>query len=183
MSSPDPKSIVQRYYEEIGNQRNLAVADEIFAPEYKNFPDSQPPYGPEGVKQFITSFVVKTFPDLQATIDDIVVEGDTVAVAVTLHATHTSPINWIPGIPPVAPTGKRFALREFVFWRVSEGKIVERKLVVDKLEMLQQVGGLPNQWSRGSRCTKSFVVRQVGTENPSDSGKYVHSCSNSDRMK
>lgn len=145
MSSLDPKSIVKRYYEEIGNQRKLAVADEIIAPEFKLFRDSQPPYGPEGVKQFITWFCVDTFPDLQGTIDDIVAEGDTVAVAVTLHATHTSPINWIPGIPTIAPTGKRFALREYVFWKVSNSKIVERKIVIETLEMLQQVGGLPNQ--------------------------------------
>lgn len=92
-----------------------------------------------------TGFCVDTFPDLHATIEDLIAEGDMVAVAVTLHATHTSPIDWIPGIPPIAPTGKRFALREFVFWRVSNSKIVERKIVVATLETLQQLGGLPIQ--------------------------------------
>ncbi len=143
MNTFDPKLFVQRYYEEIGNQRNLAVADDLFASEFMLFPDSQPPYGPEGVKQFITWLCIDTFPDLTVTIEDLIAEGNIVAAGVTLHATHTSPINWIPGIPTIAPTGKRFAIREYVFWRVSNNKIVERNLLVDSLGMLHQLGALP----------------------------------------
>jgi predicted ester cyclase len=139
MSSTDPKSVVLRYYEEVGFQRKFEVADEIFAPEFKMFPNSEPPFGPEGVKQFLQGFVVETFPDLTVTVDDVVAEGDTVAVAVTLKATHNNTaFTWVPGMP-AEPTGKSFGLREFVFWKVKDGKIVERKLVVDWLEALQQL--------------------------------------------
>ena len=48
MDTLDPKAIIQRYYEKIGNQRRLAVADDIVALHFKLFPDSLPPYGPEG---------------------------------------------------------------------------------------------------------------------------------------
>ncbi len=143
MDAHDPKTIVRRYYEEVGNQRQLAVADTMFAPDFKLFPHSQPPYGPEGVKQFITWLCINTFPDLHVTIEELIAEGERVAAAVTLHATQTSPIDWLPELGTIPPTGKRFAVPEFVFWRVVDGRIVERQIVVDTWEMLRQLGVLP----------------------------------------
>lgn len=143
MNTLDPKAVIRRYYEEIGNRRHLAVADEIVAPHFKLFPDSPPPYGPEGVKQFISWLCITTLPDLYVTIEHLIAEGEMVAAGVTLHATQTTPLNWLDGLDPVAPTGKAFALREFVFWRVSDGKITERNIVVDTWGMLHQLGVLP----------------------------------------
>ena len=97
MDTLDPKAIIRRYYEEIGNQRRLAVADDIVAPPFKLFPDAPPPYGPEGVKQFISWLCITTFPDLQVTIEHLIAEGELVAAGVTLHATQTTPLNWLDG--------------------------------------------------------------------------------------
>jgi predicted ester cyclase len=140
MSSHDPKSIVQRYYEEVANQRKLEVADEIIAPDFKLFPDSEPPLGPEGVKQFIFWLCITTFPDMHVTIEDLVAEGEMVAAGVTLHATQHVPIDWISAVDVIPPTGKRFAMEEFVFWRVVDGKITERRLLVGTLGMVRQLG-------------------------------------------
>jgi predicted ester cyclase len=143
MHTHDPKAIIRRYYEEIGNQRQLAVADEIIAPHFRLFPNSAPPYGPEGVKQFITWLCLRTFPDLRVTIEDLIAEGEQVAAFVTLHATQTTPLDWISGAGTIAPTGKSFALKEYVLWRVVDGKIVERKILVGTWDMLQQLNALP----------------------------------------
>jgi predicted ester cyclase len=140
MSSQDPKSVVRRYYEEVANQRKLDVADEIIAPDFKLFPDSEPPFGPEGVKQFISWLIIDTFPDMHVTIEDLVAEGEMVAAGVTLHATQNTPIDWISAVNVIPATGKRFAMEEFVFWRVVDGKITERRLVVGTLAMLRQLG-------------------------------------------
>lgn len=140
MDSQEPKAIIQRYYEEIGNQRQLAVADEIIAPRFRLFPDSPPPHGPDGVKQFITWLCINTFPDLYVTIDGLVAEEEQVAAFVTLHATQTSPIDWLSGIGTIAATGKRFAFKEYVLWRVIDGKITERIILVDTWGMLQHLG-------------------------------------------
>ena len=51
------------------------------------------------------------------------------------------------GFPTIEPTGKPFSLREFVFWKVKGGKIIERKVMVDMLDLIRQLGGLPNQSS------------------------------------
>jgi predicted ester cyclase len=142
MSAEQNKIIIRRYYEEIANQRQLAIADEIIDPDFKLFPWSEPPFGPEGVKHFITWLCIITFPDLQVTIEDIVAAGDRVAVRVTLHATQTNPINWLANFRTIPPTDKPFALQEYVFWRLAEGKIVERWLLVDTWGMLQQLGAI-----------------------------------------
>lgn len=140
MGIQQPKDIIRRYYEEIGNRRQLALADEIIAPDFRLFSDSTPPYGPEGVKEFITFLCISTFPDLVVTIENLIGEGEYVAAFVTLHATHISPVDWFPEVGTIAPTGKPFTLQEFVLWRVVGGKIVERRVLVDTWGMLQQLG-------------------------------------------
>lgn len=97
----EPKTVVERYYKEIGIQRRLSLADEIFAPDFKLFPFSEPPYGPEGVKNFI---------------------------------------RWLEDAGVAAPTGKPFELREFVFWRVQDGLITEREVILDRWSVAQQLG-------------------------------------------
>lgn len=44
------------------------------------------------------------------------------------------------GIGTIPPSGKRFELQEYQFWRVREGKIVERSVCFDTLGMLFQSG-------------------------------------------
>jgi predicted ester cyclase len=136
-----PKAVVHRYYEEVGNRRQLAAADDIIAPQFRLFPDSEPPYGPEGVKGFIEWLCITTFPDMHVTIEHLIAEGEWVAAGVTLHATQTAPVDWIDGADIIAPTGRRFTLKEHVFWRVVDGKIVERHLVIDTWGMLKQLRG------------------------------------------
>lgn len=140
MSAEANKTIVFRYYEEIANQRQLAVADELFASSFRLFPDSQPPYGSEGVKQFITWLCITNFPDLRVTIEDLIAEEDKVAAHVTLHATQQVTMDWLPAVEPIPPTGKPFAMPEFVIWRLADGKIVERRVFIDFLAVLQQMG-------------------------------------------
>jgi len=139
MPAEQNKAIVRRFFEEMCNLRNFAVADEIFAPEFKMFPDSQPPFGADGVKGFMAWFT-GVFPDVMATIDSIICEDDTVAIRVTLRATQTNPINWIQGFGNIEPTGKPFELIEYQFWRVTDGKLAERWVCFDTLRMLSQLG-------------------------------------------
>ena len=141
MTAEENKAIVSRYYEEIGNQRKFDVADEIFDANFKLFSDSQPPYGPESVKQFMGWFIGVKFPDLHVTIDGIVGDSDVVATRVTLHATQNASVDWIAGFN-IAPTGKAFDLQEYIFWRVVDGKITERWSCFDTLGMLYQLGAV-----------------------------------------
>ncbi len=128
------KALVRRQFEELLNRKNLSVIDEDMAPDFVDH--SAPPgapQGPEGVRQWMTH-LYSVAPDLHATIEDIVAEGDTVVVRNTWHGTHTGPLFGIP------TTGKPFTLTGFVLWRIRDGKIAERRATLDLWGLRQQLG-------------------------------------------
>src|SRR6266511_2548852 len=80
MSTEANKAIVRRFFEEAFEQGNLAVLDEILAPNsVSSGPNALPgmPTGPEGAKMTITMYR-NAFPHLHFTIDEQVAEGNTV---------------------------------------------------------------------------------------------------------
>jgi steroid delta-isomerase-like uncharacterized protein len=145
MSSEDNKALIRRFYEEVWNRGNLAVAEEIFADDYVRHdlrPGTAPP-GPQGQKQ-IASMFRAAFPDLESTVDLIIAEGDMVAARWTLHGTHTGP--WAG----VAPTGKAVTFSGVNIFRIAGGKVVEIWNHRDDLGLMQQLGapvyaGYPGQ--------------------------------------
>jgi predicted ester cyclase len=84
------------------------------------------------------------FPDLHQEIEDLVAEGDTVAVRVTMTVTHLGPFLG------VAPTGRRVRYDGMDFFRFREGKTVEHWTATDDLGLMQQLGVVPSSepWSR-----------------------------------
>ena len=86
-------------------------------------------------------WVLDIGPDTHYHIDDIIAEGDKVAVRMTVSGTHTGPIRDIP------PTGKRISV-DYVHWfRLADGKVAELWAVRDDLNeadlrgaVLRQVG-------------------------------------------
>ena len=84
------KAIARRYIEELFTQGNLDVADELVAEDFVN----HSPFGEEdtgdreGLKQAASGFLA-SFPDGQFVIDDMIAEGDLVAMRGTGRGTHT----------------------------------------------------------------------------------------------
>lgn len=105
---------------------------ELFAPDHVTH-GTQNLQGPEGVKQMMTVFVT-AFPDYQENIENIIAEGDMVAVSYTLTGTFTGKYGDIP------PTGKKLSLPYFVLARFKDGKQVESWMYGDELGFFQQMG-------------------------------------------
>lgn len=74
------------------------------------------------------------FPDLNYTIQNIVVAEDQVSVHVLMTGTHTG---YLFGIPP---TGKVVSVDQMQIERIVNGKIVEHWRVTDDLKMMKQLG-------------------------------------------
>lgn len=74
-----------------------------------------------------------TFGNLRVTLDDIVADGDRVAVRATWRGVHKGPFRGL------APTGKQFAFTGMVFWRIADGKIAERWAEVDFAALAKQL--------------------------------------------
>ena len=136
--SAENKAILRRFFEDLFNTGNLAVADEIVATDYLNHnaaPGETP--GREGLKQFVAA-VRTAFPDLHFTVEDQIAEGDKVVTRFTGRGTHRGEFMGIP------PTGKAFAISGIGLYRLADGKIVEDRVQEDTLGMLQQLGAIPS---------------------------------------
>ncbi len=118
MSAEENKAAQRRIIEEVINRKDLDLADELFSEEHKLYPESSGVgCGPEGMKRAFAG-LHEEFPDIHVEIEDILAEGDTVAVRLTFSGTH-------------APSGQKAAWPEMVFARFSAGKAVESWQVTD----------------------------------------------------
>jgi steroid delta-isomerase-like uncharacterized protein len=134
MSLEKNKAIVRRWIEEV-NKRNLAVLDELVAPDF--FHPTHHLRGPEGMKQFYSMFL-KGFPDLHETIEGIIAEGDKVWHRFKTTGTHTGEFEY--GKTRLAPSGKKVAWTGVNFWRIVDGKVVEKESIYDMLGFLHALG-------------------------------------------
>ncbi len=134
MSTEENKANIRRLVEEVYNAGNLDAVDELVAPDVFNHPAVAEHR--HGIDSFIhvMEWVRDISPDVHYEIDDIIAEGDKVAVRMTQSGTHTGPIRGIP------PTGKSFSV-DYVHWfRLAGGKVAELWAVRDDLGRLKQLG-------------------------------------------
>jgi steroid delta-isomerase-like uncharacterized protein len=138
MSLDANKKLACRIWAEVFNERNLALADELIAPEAVNHEagPGAPTRGPQSLAAAVT-WLSGAFPDVHMAIDDVLAEGDKVVLQTTMNGTHQGPFMGI------APTGRRFAQRQVHFVRIMDGKAVEHWAVRDDLGLMQQLGAVP----------------------------------------
>lgn len=97
-------------------------------------------------QQFFAVFWT-AFPDLSAKIEDIVAEGDKVAIRVLNTGTHKGDFQGIP------PTGKKVSFEGRDFMTLRDGKIVEQQAGVDMMELMQQIGAIPAETHASASST------------------------------
>jgi steroid delta-isomerase-like uncharacterized protein len=142
MSAEQNKAIVRRFIEELWNNRNLDVADEIFAADCITHQLRSgaelvaAPRNPEVVKKHVTEWLVG-FPDLRFTIEQMIAEADQVVARTVLQGTHIG--TWLG----IAPTGKQVNIRMITIHRIANGKIAEDWVLVESLGFFQQLGLIP----------------------------------------
>jgi steroid delta-isomerase-like uncharacterized protein len=129
----DPADLVRRLHAALLDARDPAVVDAFFADDFvsHNNPPGFPP-GVEGVKQFFSMFR-DAFPDVTVVIDELVADGDRVAVATTFTGTHQGELMGM------APTGKRVSVTGIDIVRVAGGRIVEHRGLTDIVGLMRQL--------------------------------------------
>jgi steroid delta-isomerase-like uncharacterized protein len=92
---------------------------------------------PNGLAAQVENFrtIFARMPDVQATVEDRIIQGDKIVARMTFTGTHTQPMQGI------APTGRRFTLRTIDIWRVENGKLAEHWDVVDYAGLQKQLRG------------------------------------------
>ncbi len=137
--SDQNKALSKRNFEEVWNQRKLAVIDELVAANSVLHDPTVPGgkvNGSQGYKQFVEIYQT-AFPDLQFTINDQIADGDRVATRWTGTGTHKG------SLMGIAPTGKRATVTGITIDRYENGKAVESWSNYDSLGMFQQLGVVP----------------------------------------
>jgi len=131
----DPKAVVKRFFDEAINRRNLALLDELLAPDFRGniLEDEQTSNSREELKEML-AMVFEAFPDYHQTIHDWIVEDEKVVARWTTRGTHRGEYNGI------APTGKVIREHGIDIFRVVDGKVVEHWVELDLLGIYQQMG-------------------------------------------
>jgi predicted ester cyclase len=117
--------LVLRHYDEFLNNGDMSAAERDLRPDFVDHaaPPGTPP-GLESSKAFIT-MVRSAFPDIQFTEDEVIANGDMVAVSGLWQGTHEGPFFGLE------PTGRFGEMRGMVLWRVVQGQLAERWAVLD----------------------------------------------------
>ena len=130
----DNKAIYQRFIDEAFNKGNLAVIDEIVAPDYVlNGAPPDMPQGPDAIRASVSAFR-SAFPDLQIALDALVAEGDTVSARSTMRGTHEGNLFGTP------PTHRKVAVEGLTMVTLKDGRLRESWVKNDVLDMYRQLG-------------------------------------------
>ena len=134
MSIEENKAIVRRFFEELLSTDNFAVADEILSPDFRfYFAGSPVAMDLESYMEFLVARRA-AFPDRRFIVEDMIGEGDKVSARFTMRGTHKGEFRGI------APSGTELTMTGIDMIRISEGKLVEDRVEVDQLGLMQQLG-------------------------------------------
>ncbi len=163
MSPEQYKSLVSRIPLEAFNKGNLAVIDEVLAP---NFVDhvSMPGLGTdrEAIK-LLVSTMRNAFPDFSYNVEYSVAEGSKVAHYVKATGTHKGEFFGI------APSGKKLTWTEMHWCRFDGDKCVEHWGNVDRFSFLQQLGLIPALGQSSGRTSVAYGGTYSGMPGTSQS--------------
>jgi predicted ester cyclase len=101
------------------NRRNPALAVELFTQ-------------PAGVERFVSGFL-SSFADLQHTVEEMIAEGDHVAVRFVAQGIHTG--RWMQ----FEPTNKPIHYTGITVARIAGNKIAEHETWWDKAGLIEQI--------------------------------------------
>ncbi len=138
MSTDENKTVV-RQVEEAWNAGQLDALDKLFALNFvaHNAVPGMPP-GLEGAKMAHQASV-QAFPDRRTSIEDMIAEGDQVAVRMRMTGTNTGGAPWF-GAPA---NGKQVDVQWISIYHLAAGKVDEHRAVMDILGLMQQLGVIP----------------------------------------
>ena len=133
-SQTDGRTLAARYLKGL-NDHDPDAVDGFVAVDYINH-NAFVENGREANRAFWSSFFT-AFPDIKATMDDLVVAGDRVVGRLTYRGTHAGPLYGVP------PTGNAIEMRSIDIWRTENGEFAEHWDEVNYLELFQQIGMIP----------------------------------------
>lgn len=139
MPSNGNKAVARRFFASF-EANDQGALNAVLAPglvaHVPHVPGAPGPVNREALVHTIGMFHA-AFSDHHYEIEDQIAEGDKVVTRTTWRATHSGDFQGLP------PTGKRIAISGIAIERIQDGKIVERWVSFDQLDLMRQLGLVP----------------------------------------
>ena len=136
MTAETNRRIMERFTTEFLTTGDPALAKEFVSPDIVLHFAGQEQRGRDTYLAVVAANA-DTFEDLLWTVEEIVADGDAVAVRYTMTGIHRGEFAGVP------PTGKAVVAQSMAFYRLADGQIVEERAQLDMLAILQQLGAAP----------------------------------------
>lgn len=127
------KAVISKLYELALNKNDMTLLPDLISEDYPGI------QGEKGAAAFVKPVValMKSFPGIQWHIEEMIGEGNKIAVRWKLQGTQAAPFNGFSVIGKTV-TNEGMAIYEF-----KEGKIIGSYVLTDRLGFLQQLEVLP----------------------------------------
>ncbi|HVX58514.1 MAG TPA: ester cyclase [Candidatus Saccharimonadales bacterium] len=136
------KAVIRRYFDEVWSKGDTNILNETHYPDYEI--EKLPPWrepGVEGLKEFIKDNH-RMFPDVQAKVEDLIAEANKVVARVSFTGTHKGDLVGPVGLVPA--TNKKVTFRGIFIFELHDSKVMKAWSVTDNMELMQQLGAVPN---------------------------------------
>lgn len=136
MDTEANKALVRRFIDEIFVRGNADAVDDLVASDF--VPHTWPSTGDgRGDLKRAMARVAAGLRDPVFMIDDMIAEGDRVAVRLTASATQTGTFMGIE------PSGRSYTIGEIHVFRIRDGQVVEHWHQFDQVGLMRQLGASP----------------------------------------
>jgi len=116
-----------------------------------------------GMLSRVISFWRKSMPDLNLKIEDTVVQGDKVAMRLSVTGTYKAILFPMTVTPSPTDPPRKIRATEMLFFHVQDGKIAEIWEEYDEMVMRVQMGG---QWSSDLKSSKATPTDKAPAVSP-----------------
>ena len=131
-------AVALRLINEVWNAASLEVLDEIMAPDFVSHgPTHDETKNLDDFRTFVAAMRA-AFPDLVITAEQVIADGDRMAVAWRVTGTNTGTLDEIPA------TGQSASLLGVTLYRFADGRIAESWYAWNELDLLTQLGLIPS---------------------------------------
>ena len=136
MSTDSNKAIVRRFIDEIFVGGRKETVDELLADDFIAHTGPSTGHPKDDLKAAIDR-TSGALDDPRFTIEDLIAEGDRVAVRLTTAATQVGEFMGLPA------TNKRYEIGEIHIFRLRDGKVTEHWHQLDQMGLMKQLGAMP----------------------------------------
>src|SRR6185503_16477867 len=129
-------ALMRRWFRDVWKAGGEKTDDELLAPDIEGMLEGQEIHSPQGFQDFRRQ-LLDAFPDLAVEVEDVLEQGDKVAVRWRCGATHTG------GGLGIAPTFKTVSFRGMSWVEIKNGRIVRGWDAWNLGALLQSLGAAP----------------------------------------